>query len=357
VAASWVRFWFAAIDPLGLHVLRVLAGLLFLYWLLPLAAEQQALFGLGGWFDARAYREASRLEQLPPHLFGWSIVYLCGTDPVMLSVVYWAAIAAIVLFTLGLWTRLTGVLTWVAVVSYTANPAVAYDADPLLLMLAFYLMVGYLLLGQGRSGQSWPARLLGTMDTFLFRRPPFGWDEGSDPSVGANLALRLLQVHFAIALVASGLHKLQSKEWWDGLALWFYAHPPFQTTIEQVRAYAPHAERSITWISLASYTMLVWQLAFPAFAWRRRWRVVLIGGALVAWVGSAFLPLPLFGPIVMAMSLSYLAPSEWRRLQSLVGELPGVAALAERWSRARPVATSAGIQGASDGKTPAVSMR
>jgi hypothetical protein len=346
LAASWVRFWFSAIDPIGLHALRVLAGLLFLYWLLPFAGEQQALFGLGGWLDARAYGEASRLQGLPPHLFGWSVVYLCGTNAVLLSLVYWLSVAAIVLFTLGLWTRLTGVLTWVVVVSYTANPAVAYDAEPLLRLLAFYLMVGYLLLGQWRPAPSLAARLLGTKDTWLLRKTPSG-AKGPQESVAANLALRLFQVHCAIALVASGLHKLQSKEWWDGLATWFYTHPPMATTLSEVRTYAPHASTYLTLFSLSSYALLAWQLGFPAFAWRRGWRPVLLGGALVIWVACAFLPLPLFGPLVMVLCLGYLTPAEWRRLQGLLGRL----------RRGATGAVAAGARGAAGGKTSAVCLR
>src|SRR5262249_7499162 len=150
----------------------------------------------GGWFDATAYREASRLPDLPPHQFGWSVLYWCGTNPVALSAVYWLSVATILLFTLGLWTRVTGVLTWVAVVSYTANPALAYEADSFLRMLAFYLMLGYLLLGQAHPRQTLMRRLLGSQPAWLSRRP----DSVPEESVAANLALRLFQVHFAIAL-------------------------------------------------------------------------------------------------------------------------------------------------------------
>src|SRR6185295_11621964 len=102
--------------------LRVLAGLLFLFWLLPLAGDVPGLFGLGGWFDARGYREFSRLPIPVPHLFGWSVFYLAGTSTAALNAVYWLLVASVLLFTLGVAPRLTGVLTWVAVVSCTANP-------------------------------------------------------------------------------------------------------------------------------------------------------------------------------------------------------------------------------------------
>jgi hypothetical protein len=335
---AWTHFWFAPADPIALHVLRVLAGVLFLYWLLPFAGSQAALFGLGGWFDATAYREASRLPELPPHLFGWSVVYLCGANPIALAAVYWLSIAAIVLFTLGVATRLTGVLTWVAAVSYTANPALAYDADPLLVMLAFYLMFGYLLLGLRSPRQSWVGRVVGSMPAWLSRRaaPP-------EESVAANLAMRLFQVHFAIAMVASGLQKLQFREWWSGLATWFYLNPPFHTTREDVRSFAPNAETFLTLFTLASYVALAWQLAFPAFAWRRSLRPVLLGGAVVAWLVGAFIvTLPLFGALMMVACLGYLTPAEWRRLQSLAGGLPVVRGL---FARLSPEMPAAGLRG------------
>jgi hypothetical protein len=320
--ASWSNFWFAPIDPVGLHALRVLAGLLFLLWLLPFAGQQEALFGLNGWFDARAYHEASHLQRLPPHLFSWSVLYLCGTSPVLLGIAYWLSIATLVLFTLGLWTRVTGVLTYVGVVSFTANPAISYDVDPLLVMLAFYLMVGYLLLGQRRPGLSVAARLLGPTETRLFRGAAPRGTPPLPPSAAANLAVRLLQVHFAVVMIASALNKLQVREWWSGLAGWFYLNQPFHTTLQDVRNAALYAEWYLIVLSLASYLALAWQLAFPAFAWRRRWRVVLLGGAGLAWLADAFLlRLPLLGPVMVVGCLSYLTPAEWRRLSGFLGRL------------------------------------
>ena len=68
-------------------------------------------------------------------------------------------------------------------------------------------------------------------------------------------------------MVASGLHKLQIKEWWNGLAPWFYLNAPFHTTPEKVQSYAPYAGAWLVFLSLCSYLALAWQLAFPAFAW------------------------------------------------------------------------------------------
>ncbi|HVS37506.1 MAG TPA: hypothetical protein VMS17_18225 [Gemmataceae bacterium] len=334
--AAWTRFWFAPADPIALGALRVLGGLLFLFWLLPFAGRLDALFGLNGWFDARAYHQASHLQGVPPHMFSWSILYLCGTSSVALTAVYWLSMAMLILFTLGLWTRVTGLLTYVIVVSFTANPAVSYDADALLVMLAFYLMLGHLFLGLRRPGQPWAERILGPKETWLFDRRGDA-DSAPAPSLSANLAVRLLQVHFAIAMLAGGLLKLQGPEWWSGVAPWFYLHPPLQASEEQMQSILAYAETYRGILSLIAYAATAWQIAFPAFAWRRRWRPLLLGGAALAWLTDAcFFGLPLLGPIMVMGCLSYLVPEEWRRLATLLGRLPGLRRLQHREAAAPP---------------------
>jgi hypothetical protein len=319
--SSWTNFWFAPADPIVLHGLRVLAGLLFLAWLLPFAGHESAFFGTQGWFDLQAYREAGPLynQDAVPVPLGWSALYLVGANAALLRAAYWGSLGVLLLFTLGLWPRVTSVLTWVIVVSFAANPAVSYDGDFLLGILAFYLMVGYLLQGQWSGTGSLRDRLLGPADAFLFARRA---EDGPRPSHAANLAVRLLQVHFAIVMVVSGLHKLQFGDWWGGVAYWYPLHPAFTTTPEQIGALVPYRDSYLQVLSLVEYVALVWQLGFPFFAWRRRWRPVLLGGALLGWLGTAFVyRLPVFGPVLFIGCLSYLTPAEWRAVAGWLGRL------------------------------------
>lgn len=333
---AWVRFWFTPADPVGLHAVRLLTGLLFIAWLLPFAGHQDALFGLKGWFDLGAYKEASHLPDGPPQPFSWSVLYLCGSDPTLLAIAYWAAIGIFALFSLGIWTRLTAVLSWVMVVSFTANPASPYDGDALLAILAFYLMIGYLLLDQRTLKQSLWARLLGPGETFLLGRARGRDSLYPATSLGANIALRLLQVHFAIVMVTSGLTKLQFGDWWTGAALWYPLYPPFRATLAQVQAQTPHAKLYMTALSLAAYAILAWQIVFPMFAWKPRWRPVLLGGVVLGWLGTAFIyELPLFGPAICIGCLSYLTATEWHAIIRLLARIPGLRAL----SAALPAAT------------------
>lgn len=344
--AAWTNFWFSAGDPIALSVLRVLGGMVFLYWLLPFAGDLQAFFGLSGWFDARAYAETSRLSELPPHLFTWSAAYWCGNNSTLLIALYGLSLAAILLFALGVATRLTGVLTWAAVVSFTANPASAYDADPYLQMLAFYLMLGYLFLGLRKPDQSPLALFLGpTRETWLLGGLWPGRCGALPQSIASNLALRLLQSHFAIAMVATGLHKLQVSAWWSGLAPWFYLHPPFHTTINEIRVHAPpNAETPLNLFSLTAYAVLAWQIGFPAFAWRPWLRPLLLGGAAFGWLMTALaMQMPLLGPLLFVLCLAYVTPTEWRWVESKLARVP----LLDRLCGLEP--TSPARQGAKGG--------
>jgi hypothetical protein len=322
--SGWTRFWFAPADPIGLHVLRVLAGLLFLFWLLPLAGNLGPLFGSEGWLDRHAYSElGGLLSQLTGHRpINWSLLYLFGGDPIALAIFYGASLVVLVLFTLGVCPRLTAVLTWIIVGSFVANPATHEEADQLLPILALYLMVGYVLLGQRAPGRSLGWRLLGSLWPFGRREEAF-WRQ---PSVAANVAVRLLQVHFAIIMLWSGLHKLQMGDWWDGLALWWPLHPAFATSLSDVLALRESAGTYFFMLSLAVYAGLAWQLSFPAFAWRRGWgRVVLLGGAVIGCLSLAWVyDLPLFGPALLVFCLGYLTPAEWRRLTAPLSRLPGL---------------------------------
>ncbi len=306
---AWRRFWFTPAQPAALHVMRLLAGLLFLAWLLPLAGDVGALFGLDGWFDGQAYREAARFTDAPVPV-GWSLLYLAGHSRALLYALYGLSLVVLALFTVGVLPRLTAPLAWVVVASFLANPVARADGDELLAILALYLALGYVLFGLRRG------RLLG---------PAFVWplagrraDDTPPPSYAANLALRLLQVHLALVVVVSCLHKLQFGDWWAGVAYWYPLHRPFETTPEAIRARAASAGSYLFLLSLAQYVALAWQLTFPLFAWRRAWRPVLLAGGALGWLGAALLYRePLFGPTLFVGSLSYVTPEEWLALRGL----------------------------------------
>jgi hypothetical protein len=137
--------------------------------------------------------------------------------------------------------------------------------------------------------------------------------------------MRLLQAHFAVVMVTSGLHKLQFGDWWSGLALWYPLHPPFETTLAQAQANAANAELYMVLLNIAAYAVLAWQIGFPAFAWRPRWRPVLLAGAALGWLGTAFIyRLPLFGPAFFIACLAFVPSTGWHCLFRTLSRLRGL---------------------------------
>jgi hypothetical protein len=344
---AWSRFWFTPTPLTGLRCLRFLSGLLFLAWLLSFVGHQAEFFSLSGFMDLAAIREARRQTEPLPAPIGWSILYAVGDNPQAFQGVYIGSLCVLALFTLGVATRITAPLTWIIVVSFLANPATSYESDYLLAILAFYMMIGHLFVGQWSGNLSPLERILGLRGDFVFAAclwPDKGGGEAKCLSHGANLALRLLQIHFAIIIVVSGLHKLQIPEWWGGVALWYPLHPTFKTTLESLRAEVPHYATLLFFLSILGYIVLAWQLAFPVFAWRGgRWRIVLLGGALIGWAAMDFLfQLPLVGPFVMICCLSYLRPEEWAWLFGRVKAL--MTSTAPKAAEPKKVAASSGIQ-------------
>jgi hypothetical protein len=311
--ATWTNFWFAPANPVGLHALRVLSGLLFLACYLPLAGYVEEIFGLQGWVDAATLRGANRLPEGPPAPIGWSLFYLTEKVPALVQPLYWTAMVVFALFTLGIATRLTSVLTWVFLVSFLANPGTRLEVDYMLVIPAFYLMIGYLFLGQRAQKMSPVERFLGGCSTLLFA--PLLRDKSKEEppsSVAANLAMRLFQVHFALIVVTSCLHKLQSGDWWSGVALWYPMHPPYETTADYIRNLAPNRLTIIFFLSLVQYPALAWQLTFPMWAWRPRFRPLLVVGGLIGWAMCAWVyEMPLFGAFYFVGCLSFLKPEEW----------------------------------------------
>lgn len=307
-ATGWFGFWFAASDPLALHVVRFLLGVVILYWLASIGGQYRALVGLDGWLDRRGLVEVAQLPSAESRPLGWSPAYLARPGW-LLTPLYFAGLLAAILFTLGIATRVTGIATWLTVITFSTSPVLWNGGDALLQMAIFYVALGCLLDRIEAIGRA-PGSLLGPRDGRVWR-----WRRSDlASSIGANLALRLLQVHLAIALFTTGMHKLQMAVWWSGEGLWFPIHSPLAWNVDQIRQRYPNPGVILGIISLLTYAMIAWQITFPFVAWRRAWRPVILVGAMLGWMGNLWIfQLPLFGPVILIGSLAFVPGATWRR--------------------------------------------
>jgi hypothetical protein len=285
-------------------------------------------------------------------------VWFHVTDPTQMAVIHAGVIVLIVMFTAGLFTRVTSVLVWLAVVGYIhRTQQVLFGMDTMMNILLFYLMIGNSgaalsvdrLIARYRAARA-SLRRSGTIDeptrAFLAQAPP---------SVGANLGVRLIQVHFCFIYLAAGLSKLKGPAWWDGRAFWDVMINPEFTLMryvwfeDMIRGIA--SVKPLYYVTTALGVWFTWglEIAFPFLIWTRL-RPVMLWLAVLLHAGiGVLMGLNIFELLMMTMLLVFFPPGVIRdRLRGGPG-LPklgfGFDASDPKQARAAAVVAAADIDG------------
>ena len=236
------------------------------------------------------------------------------TDPTQMALVHTGVLIVIFLFTIGLFTRVTSVLVWVATVSYIhRTQQILFGMDTMMNILLIYLMVGNSgaalsidrLIARYRAARA-SLRRCGSIDpntrAFLAYPPP---------SMNTGFALRLIQVHFCFIYMAAGLSKLKGGAWWDGRAFWdVVANPEF--TMMSYSWYENTLKwlASIKWLYYTVTISVTWLTLFteigsPFLLWTRlRWFMILVATAMHAVIGI-LMGLNLFELLMIVMLLAF----------------------------------------------------
>ncbi len=237
------------------------------------------------------------------------------TEPGEMIAVHIGVLIVLLMFTLGLFTRVTSVLTWLAAVSYLhRDPQVLFGQDTMMNILLIYLMVANSgaalsldrVIARYRATRASIARCGGidaTCSAFLAAPPP---------SVACGFAQRLLQVHFCFIYMASGLSKLKGSTWWSGDAMWLtLVNPEFtlihfdwyesllRSTFSSRPLYSTVAALGV------AFTLFV-EIGLPFLVWTRLRPYMVIGGFLLHFGIGVFMGLLVFSLFMMTMLLSYL---------------------------------------------------
>lgn len=306
---GWNQFWFTPADPATLAMIRLLAGLLLLYthaiWTLGL----DDFFGEHSWANRAAMQTLAPrgLDDQPTTSYAWSYFWWIDSLPApwshrMLWAAHVAALAVFALLALGLFSRTAAVLAYLAAVSYVHRlRATEFGLDQVNCMLAMYLWIG-------PCGGAWSLDRLWA-----------GWRHGRrtgqtlpavQPSVAANLAVRLLQLHLCVVYLFSALGKLQGVSWWSGQALWYVlANPEFHAFPVEWLARWPVLTALLTQI------VLYWELFFCVLIWSPRLRPLVLAMAVPLHLGIAFgLRILPFGLGMLIACLAFVSPELIRRV-------------------------------------------
>jgi len=295
VASGWNRFWFRPSAPHTLCLIRILTGWSLFYSLTVYAFHLTEFLGPDGWLPG-AFARSQSLPEL-----AWSYLWLTDS-PAVLWALHIAAMIAVAMYTVGLFSRTTSVLAFLIAVSYAYRLNMAtFGFDQIVTMLSMYVMLG-------------PCGRVYSVDCWLRRRrdkslPP-AQPSAAQPSVAANLAIRLLQVHMCVMYLFSGLTKMRGFAWWDGSAVWMaVANSEYRTLDLTWMAHYPAL------VSALTHVTVLWETFYIALVWPRVTRPIVLALAVGVHGGIAIaLGMITFGCAMLIGNLAFVRPETVRGL-------------------------------------------
>ena len=302
---GWDRFWFTPRLPHTLGMLRIAVGAMLLYSHLALASDLMSFLGDQAWVNNETAR------QLHDGTFGvpdWARSYLWHLQsPVLIWAHHALTILVTACFALGLMTRLTAPAAWFLQLMYLHRLTGAlFGLDQIVTYSAMYLMLAPC--GSCFSVDAWLRKKFGDrIGTSRF----LGWLlPQATPSVAANIATRLLQIHLCVIYMFGGLSKARGQSWWDGSALWYavgnYEYQSIDTTwlVKYPRVF-----------TAMTHLTLFWEVYYCALVWPRLTRPIAVGLAVMVHAGIAmFLGMITFGVMMIAANMIFVEPTFLLRL-------------------------------------------
>jgi hypothetical protein len=290
VSQGWEQFWFTPADPTLICLMRVLTGLMLVY--------THAVWGLAldDFFGPKSWLSPALVSGLQAGSATFSFWWLVPQGAMWYA--YAASMVVFVLFTVGLWTRVTSILALFAAISYVNRvPAALFGLDQINIILTLYLAVA-------GSGQ------VLSVDRWLAWRRGGEHDVPVEPSLAANVGQRLIQVHMCVIYLFAGLSKLQGLSWWNGEAMWrAFANLEYQSADMTWMAWQPWL------VNLSTHVTIFWEISFCVLMWNRLARPPMLVGAVVLHFGiGAFLGMWTFGLIMLLGNAAFLPNNLVRRL-------------------------------------------
>jgi hypothetical protein len=266
-----------------------------LWWYLCYFPDLQFVFGPEGIISHQAIERWR--EQSPPafSIFDWS--QTAGA----LWFTYFAGLLVLVLFAAGLFSRLTSVAAFLVVVSLIhRGPMLARPMEDVLAMAMLYLCFG-------------PTGAAFSLDRLRKKQSVAAKEEKLPPapSVGANIALRLIQVHLALLHFGMAIGQLRDDSWWMGRAIWGYISKPDSGYIDMTWL-ADH----IFLLNLWTHGIVVFEFAFALLIWNRLARPILFVATVIVWGSVGLIGGMLdFTAVMLGATLAFL-PAEWLNRRS-----------------------------------------
>jgi len=270
VAKAWNKFWFTPRDPYALCVIRCLVGWMAFYTILVWGIELEAFFA------PQSYNSAAMIQDHFTNVEGpYALSFWTWVPTEWMYQVHYLSLGIAFCFMIGLFTRVTSVLTLIVLISYAYRARFAnYGLDQIVTILTLYLCIGNS--GEYLSVDRLIKRYRIAKGKIYAGLGLWKISRGPTATVATNIATRMMQFHYCVIYMAAGLGKLFGETWWDGTAMWRgLAISEYQTFDMTWMAYYPWATDFITHLTIA------WEVAFAFLVWRpltKNWMLLLGAG-------------------------------------------------------------------------------
>jgi hypothetical protein len=204
-------------------------------------------------------------------------------------------LAGLACLLVGYYTRLAAVVAWLTHLALNTSGTVSiYGVDNFANFALFYCI--------------WmPVGAAASADRLLDR-------VSGEPSFGARLGLRVLQLHLCVAYLAAGLDKIAGEQWRDGEAVWLAVMQPVLGPVDFSWL------AGVPWLTLlACWATLIVEIGYPIFVWPRRTRKLWALATIGLHIGIAlFMSLVSFSAVMIVLTLSAFLISPEPRPVSVV---------------------------------------
>ena len=297
---AWDRFWFTPRRPEVLGLLRIATGAMLLYCHIVLAMQLTSFLGDEAWINNET---AKHLHDNAFGIVDAGRSYLWHLNsPTVLWSHQFLTIAVTAAFLIGLLTRLTGPAAWFLQLMYIHRlTGTLFGLDQIATYSVMYLALA-------------PCGSVFSVDAWIRRRwadkiqsnGKLNWlFPDSNPSVLANIATRLLQLHLCVIYLFGGLAKARGDSWWDGTAVWYaIGNYEYQSVDMTWMAGFPRL------VAALSNVTLFWEVFYCALIWPRLTRPIVLAMAIAVHGGIAlFLGMATFGLMMIAANMIFIDPS------------------------------------------------
>lgn len=289
VRDAWNQFWFASRRVETLALMRILVGSMLLYTHLVWGLELDTFFGSNSVVPTEYRTTFDSGGDFAWSHFDWidNRAWLWGS--------HIAALIVFAMFTSGLFTRITSVLSFLLVVSYANRASGAlFGLDQINAFLTLYLAISH----------------CGAMYSLDQK---FGIAQGrAVRSVANNVATRLIQLHMCVVYFFAGAGKLAGATWWNGEAIWgtlaSYEYQTFDMT---------WLAGSLWLVNLLTYATVAWELSYAFLVWPKLTRPIILAVAVVTHgVIGMTMGMMTFGLIMLYGNLAFVSPESCKALLS-----------------------------------------